>query len=108
MKKVLLALALVVFGVSAVKANSVDGSRDICDFVGDFSKSVMLARQSGVPAQELMAPLKKDDGAKYVDTLKRIVVSAYNVPLFRTEDEKEEAITEFQNTWYLSCIEPHS
>ncbi len=52
-----------------------------------------------------MASLTEDDGAVYADTLKRIVVAAYRVPLFHTEAGKEEAITEFQNAWYLSCLE---
>lgn len=106
MRKVLLGTVLVALCISVANANSAEDNQSICNFVGDFSKSVMSARQNGVPAQKIMSSLAEDDGAVYADTLKRIVVAAYRVPLFHTERRKEEAITEFQNVWYLSCLEP--
>lgn len=59
----------------------------------------MTARQEGVPVREML----EVNGGK-VDLGYEMVKRAYTHPQFSTPDYQQREITEFENDWYLACI----
>lgn len=75
-------------------------------FCKDFERAaekIMTARQDGMAMSEMMEAASEMEEA-YSDIAKTMVVEAYSKPLYRTEDFKRRAISEFANDSYLVCI----
>lgn len=102
MKKILLTFLCTASTATAL-------ANDNCDLWLETAQSVMGARQKGLSISNLMAIVdKNNDGtvkvAINVDTIKRMIVEAYNSPLKNTDQEKKELIVEFGNKHYLICF----
>ena len=70
---------------------------DVCKGNASVAKSIMRARQNGVPMYRLM---ELDDS--YV--FKKYVMTAYEYPRFDTEEVKDDLANDFQDEAYLSCM----
>ncbi|EGQ8491896.1 TPA: hypothetical protein ACMDNH_001857 [Vibrio cholerae] len=71
------------------------------EFVAKYS--MMLYRQGGQPlsaAIERFYVGEKEDA----DLYKKIVIDAYDQPLFTSEEYKNKESIEFSNKWYSACI----
>lgn len=100
--------ALAVFALAGISliAGSASADQGSCDAIGILAKSVMSARQGGVPMQDI---LSNGVGSKKVSELTRLLaMAAYDQPRFSTEEHQERAITEFQNQMYLACLKGES
>ena len=107
MRSIISVLALVLCLGVATSALAEDTWKDICEALSETAGSIMTARQSGVPLAQMMNMLteKKPAGATEKDKrfIEGIVFQAYEQPRFDTEDDKEKAINDFQDTIYLRC-----
>ena len=87
MKAILLAVLL---GASATAA------ADACKMTGDIAEKMMMARQLGVSMQSVMAaaesPLRK-----------AMVMDAYEVPRYATDEFQKRKAQDFRDKWYMSC-----
>ena len=106
--KVLIMVLLCVV-LSMVSIANAGGSKDAAEkaeIISDIAKTIMSARQAGVPMSKLMK-LNHNEKASYAeisDILDEITIDAYEVPRFSTEEYKQKAITDFQNKWYLRVV----
>jgi hypothetical protein len=69
----------------------------VCVALGEYSRTVMDARQTGVALSKIMEIVKGDD----IHT--RIVLDAYEQPRFQTEEFRRTAIQDFGNKWETVC-----
>lgn len=100
------ALAAVVAACSPTYAESPENS--LCAGLYDFSYTTMQARQHGVSLKVAIAsaPVAKTEQEKRIQkVLLAVVKDAYSVPLFKQEENKQIAATEFAANVYVSCIE---
>ena len=73
-----------------------------CAEVGDAAERIMTTRQSEVPMSKVMAAAAKvPEGWR--DTLRRIVVSAYEKPTYYSPQAKAEEVMRFRNEWEAAC-----
>lgn len=103
MKRVILALAASLVWPQA-SAQS-DRVLTLCGEIETAAAAAMEARQEGVPISTLMkAYLDLSGNEAQASLSKQIVIKAYEEPLWRTQESKERAITEYGNDAYLECI----
>lgn len=69
-----------------------------CKNYYDYAFSTMKARQGNVPMHKLF---DLTGGNK---TMQKMIIDAYEIPLFSTKQIKEKTINEFANDWYLWCV----
>lgn len=108
MKKLLLSVFLSVSAAALSPVAQADNhgfSVEECEAMGVFAKSAMNARQGGVPLQDLMARNRKIEDDLVRDWMASIAMDAYDAPLIRSASNREMVATEFQNVWYLQCIQ---
>ena len=96
MKKLLLAVAL----LTATSAQALTHKE--CTSIGGLAKSVMDSRQSGVTISEL---LSLEFPSETADLVKAMAIDAYKEPHYSTEAYKNTSIVDFENEWYILCIE---
>lgn len=67
-----------------------------CEDLATFARSVMGARQRGIPVEKLTS---RPALVYYKD----MILRAYSEPLFRSDSGKDRAISEFGNSIYVAC-----
>lgn len=99
MKKLAL-LTLVALTTSALAAETAQMSEN-CPKIAELSRSVMTARQVGVPLRKVMEvavnPITVD-----------IITEAYGHPAYTTQKVQDKIIQEFEDEWYLRCIKSYN
>lgn len=70
-----------------------------CNFVYEFAKQAMTARQLEMPITRLM---KLANGDRVAEVL---IMTAYKQPAFRVKDNQQKEIDRFSNQAYLTCLE---
>lgn len=75
-----------------------------CDAFSELARQIMNSRQSGVPMKSSMALVEQsDDGPEFKEFMRGLVIAAYEVPAYSTEQMKKKAVTDFEDNFYLSC-----
>ena len=73
-----------------------------CAFVGSVSGKIMTLRQNGSVVTDVIAINNQfPEMSKLLNTITMI---AFDVPVFSMESNKKEAVTEFQNQMYMTCM----
>lgn len=109
--KVLLAVTTALLGCSApVAAKDNPYVKQYCSGVSDIAALVMIQRQVGVPIKEVMkSDSEYDTEDKEVAKLvEAIALDAYSVPLYNTEQYKRQAVVQFSNEVFVSCMKTAS
>lgn len=82
-----------------------------CTSISKMAESIMRARQAGMPMHEAMAiPAKLGEGASepqiavLVKLAQQMVIVAYEQPGYMTDAMRNQAVTDFGNEVYLTCI----
>jgi hypothetical protein len=83
--------------LSAALLTSVAHADPVCVALGEYSRTVMDARQTGVALSKIMEIVKGDD----IHT--RIVLDAYEQPRFHSDEFRQTAIQDFGNKWETMC-----
>lgn len=99
MKTILTCLCLLLIAVSS-HAGTLAENIATCDTPTKLANSIMIARQIGVPMQEIMAAFPGDPTTLYI----AIVTEAYAVPAFQGQEYRDRAIAEFTDKTYLECV----
>lgn len=98
MKNVLTTIAVVV--ATAVPVTAQEGSPEgLCPLFGDIAQVVMELRQDGMIISDVMAVIPED--TKTFGSL--IVIEAYKVPHYSTQEYKDRAVVDFRNVMELLC-----
>lgn len=112
MKKLLLAVALGVVAVSPVNAKTqpkkaVEKQANIeklCSSVSKYAKVIMTGRQLSMPITGMIERAEQSDNKAVREVNKIVIMSAYERPLWATDEYKEREIAEFSNEQYMQCI----
>ncbi len=98
MKKLLLALTLVLPLTAQATESSTDGSSELCNKLTVLSTKIMTYRQLGVPMDKLMDAVESDLG-------KSIVATAYKQPKHADYESQKREVEEFAIEAYIACLE---
>jgi hypothetical protein len=81
------------------------GAADIqaCGAIGKLAKSIMERRQEGVSMNDMMQAGQNVDESIRTIT-KRIVIAAYELPRYSTQEVIDRTVSDFENEIYLECI----
>lgn len=97
MKGLILALAL---GSPA----GADAADETCRAMAQAASAMMRARQEGVPADKLMAPVDAMVDPEQRRQWRGLVLEALDRPRYQTAQMQERETTEFGNKVYLACM----
>ena len=79
-------------------------AEDPCKVLEMFAGRVMERRQNGALMSDLIRIIDNGDYEEINDRMmKKIIVSAYDKPLYSTDDYKQKAILQFKNDIYMKC-----
>lgn len=92
MRKVVIGLVFLMGSVT-VSADELS-----CDTLSSLAKDVMRNRQANIPISEMM---KATQG---LDIAQLLIRAAYDEPRYGSEKYRQNAITDFENTWYMNCL----
>jgi len=102
MKKVL--FSLLIAGMLIVPT-SIQAEGIGCEKVESMARTIMTARQQGIPMKKIVSLISESgitgNGAK---ALKIIIIEAYDTPNYSSSGYEKEAINEFANKYYRSCV----
>lgn len=77
-----------------------------CAQIAKNARTVMGARQDGVPAEKMMEPvLAMPEESKAKPILRRMTLDAYGQTRWHSEESKQRAVEDFGNEWYMVCME---
>ena len=102
MKKLILALALTLsFG-----ASSSEDKQTHCESIALLGKSIMTSYQSGVPLSMLFKIIdsEKSFNKTQKDSIKEMATLAYEQTKYSSEKYQKEAILNFENQTFLTCM----
>jgi len=87
--------------IMSPSANALDKAEKLkyCESISEASVSIMSLRQRGTLLSTIVS------GIGYEGVNYDIAFVAYEKPLMDSEKEKEKAIVEFANFWYMVCLE---
>lgn len=92
MKKLLLITALLI--PSLALANE----KASCEQMESLARSIMDARQSGIPLKKVMDIMKLDKAAR------AMTIYAYETPAYQVKENQQRKTDEFANEFYLECL----
>ncbi|WP_185803197.1 hypothetical protein [Pontivivens nitratireducens] len=80
-------------------------NEELCGLaIETISKSVMLNRQNGTPLSEAMSQARETDELfDFNDTVKDMVLAAYEFPTMNSTEGKLDASEDFANVWVNAC-----
>jgi len=76
-----------------------------CEIYSWTAGQVMMSRQAGTMITDQMKLLDTHlpPGSQGRETVRLMILEAYETPLYHTESFKEQTIREYKNKWYLQC-----
>ena len=106
--KVLLAVTTALLGCSApVAAKDNPYVKQYCSGVSDIAALVMIQRQSGVPIKEVMksdSEYDTEEDKEVAKLVEAIALDAYSGTLYNTEQYKRQAVVQFSNAVFVTCM----
>lgn len=98
MKTLILVLALTLAPVTA--------SAIPCGDIANLAGTIMKVRQQGIPIHTIMDKLESNftGDPKLLEVVQIMLEHAYKTPQYRNPSVQRQAITDFQNTYYLECV----
>ena len=94
MKKSVLASAIAM----GLSLNVSAEEMSFCEEFEDLSRTIMDNRQSGIPMSTQYNLVDSD-------LIRKVVVLAYEVPEYSSEEYQQDAVNKFGNAAFLQCIE---
>ena len=98
MKKLLLAITIATLSTGVMAADKKPTQQEYCAGIAEFAKTAMTVRQNGLP-------LVKALEFSPIPLTTTILLQAYDISKFSTQEYKLNAITEFQNSWMVGCLQ---
>lgn len=76
-----------------------------CESLEKLATAIMKKRQQGYPMSGLVKAIEEvSDSKKEEKVFKMIIIEAYDVPYFHTEEMKMKSIRKFGNEMYKYCL----
>ena len=83
--------------IASVSVSAESDRQNICEAYSKLAKGVMTLRQIG---EGMASVYSGSDTAHY----KKLVIDAYEQPMYSSKAYKDKAIAKFQNKAFLQCI----
>lgn len=78
-------------------------NNELCKMMGNYAESIMTHRQSGVPASDVVDTfVSKESESDYL--VESIVIEAFKLPVYASNESRLKAINSFKDSVYLSCL----
>lgn len=111
MKKILLIVCGLILLSTSVNAKTekkkmtrLDALEAVCGGMSGYAQSVMRNRQTGGIITDSLEIINRSDSNQAMkDYMKAVVYNAYLEPMWSTEENKNNAISEFGNKAYIQC-----
>lgn len=92
------------------EANIEAHKQSICTSVTNIAENIMKARLDGAAIQDILEATDNMDGSDPMDAAlkvksKEMIVEAYRLPDYITDENKERAIREFGSKQYIKCVD---
>ena len=75
-----------------------------CKTYSSLAKTIMSARQNGIPMADMMEKVAAMDEDPVKNLASLMVTTAYDTNRFSSEEYKQKAVSDFENTFFSSCI----
>ncbi|MHA4967650.1 hypothetical protein ACX0KY_13915 [Pseudomonas extremorientalis] len=106
MRILIVGMVAALFASSAFAAKPSDEALKLCTSVSEMAGSIMKGRQAEVSMARMM---KASSGDPQMDNLGAdIIKDAYKSSAFRTPENQQRAVSEFENKWFSACLEARS
>lgn len=103
MKKLLTALALTLMATPTLADSKI--SHETCDSYGQLANTIMKVRQQGAPMSSLLAIVVEGATEAHYELVRSMVIAAYKIPQYSTDDSKQREIEVFTNEVLLICYD---
>jgi hypothetical protein len=105
LKKRLIILALLLFAGTSFAGEIETAKKELCFNLMNLSKLVMEQRQEDMPITVMLTVLEGIQENKMKQMTETVMISAYKMPIFKNEKNRQEVINKFMSTVYINCIE---
>jgi hypothetical protein len=93
---------------SVLVATSIGSSafadEDTCKLVGDLGEKIMTLRQNRASLQSTLVDVKATMDPKFHASLEDMIIAAYEVPAYNSDELKKRAIGDFRDQTQLGCM----
>ena len=100
MRKIILA--------AAITASFSAHSNDLCESIYGLAETIMDARQEGVEMPILINSFREtaeeSNAPKILELANEMTIAAYESPRYSTERNRQNAVKDFANNWYVQCF----
>lgn len=104
MKKTIVALVLISIGAMLQANEATALTSENCSRAAKVAESLMRARQRGVALQDALDALKSSYPKSAHGYVEKLVIMAYDVPLYASPDYQTRAVGEFRDKAHLQCL----
>ena len=101
-KTIILAIAAAMLIFSIPTQSKADSGR--CGALEELARTVMEKRQNGFPMKTLVDAISGIGDKKGRKAVKMMVIMAYDVPNYNSEEYEREAVNNFADKFYKMCI----
>ena len=77
---------------------------ELCSSLSDLATGVMIQRQAGDPAPEVLQGLEALGDQQFAPIFTDLVVSAYSEPRYNADENKQDAVADFASAAWLECM----
>jgi hypothetical protein len=81
-----------------------EAQQDACEAYARTARTLMEARQNGLEMEKAMAPLRNMRPGPTQDSMRELVMLAYEVQRWSGRDMRRRAVEDFGNERYMACI----
>ena len=92
----------ILFGIMAPPVYA-DDWREYCDVIGNLAESIMKNRQNGTSMASVMKTASESKSS-VVEVMEELVIIAYDIPRYSTENMQLITIGDFRDDVYLECV----
>lgn len=100
---IVLAVALAALVAGNARAEELSNF-EVCRVIGEFSETIMMMRQDGSTPSALMAVATKQGESEPEASIRDMILAAFDVPRFSSDDAKLRARKDFRSTYEAKCF----
>lgn len=104
---IVIVLMLAITPAHGTNSKSNNDWRDTCAAMQRLAKSIMTARQNGFAMSDMMSKSDASGDAIVKKLDESLIIYAYSLPRYSTNEMQQKSIEDFGNDTYLQCAKQH-
>lgn len=100
-------LTMTAFVLAMTTPSLADDGVDTCSHASGLAHAIMEGRQAGVPAADMMKKVLPVVPEGSHGLMRDLIVSAYETPRFSTDRVQQQAIGDFSDEVFVSCMQAY-